>query len=184
MEITESIESLNRQLVDEYGLETSTNQPIFRIVWADDEMEIRLCEFTESGISLSTPESRRVKKYPFFKGLYVLEHLVAIPPMNAKDLPDKKLSYEPIWTYCNANRYYVPPTWQATKFVVDTVYAALGKKSLAKYREEAEKLTVEAKNKRIAKLQEELFGNETPVGDALAHKTGVVVPSNKSEVKK
>jgi len=38
--------------------------------------------------------------------------------------------------------------------------------------------TDETKDDRVSKLQNELFGNETAVGDALAYKEGVSVPSN------
>ena len=175
MELTERIESLNKQLVDEYGLDTSTNQPIFRIVWADDQREMRLVKEI-NGIQLIFPVVREMPKYPFIKSLYILERLVVVPEMQQKELADVKLSYEPVWTFCDKNRVYLPPTWPASKFVVDTLYAALGKKSLAKYKEGN---LEEEKEQRISKIGEELFGNETEVTDALAHKEGIVVPGGK-----
>jgi hypothetical protein len=177
VELTETISSLNQQLVDAFGLDTSTNQSIFRIVWSDDETEKRMVSDI-GGIHLLYPEIREVKKYPYVKGMYILERLVLVPYYQRHELADVKLSYEPIWTFCDKAGNYLPPTWPACKFVVDTLYAALGKKSLAKY---AEDTGPEQKEERIKKISDELFGNETDVGDALAHKAGVVVPSNYKE---
>lgn len=175
MEIVEKIETLNQRLIDHFGLDTNTGRPIFRIVWANDQFEKRMVDTLDSGIHLLFPEVREVKKYPYMKDLYVLERLVVVPDVNRNELL-KKLSYEPLWAYCNQNREYVPPIWSATKFVVDTVYAALGKKSLVKYKDDEMNITEEGRQQRIANMHQELFGNETDVGDALAHKQAIVVP--------
>src|SRR6516162_1663463 len=69
----------------------------------------------------------------------------------------------------------VYPIFKACKFVVDVVYAAMGKKSLAKYVDEEAKNPLEEQEKRINKLQEELFGDEsslllrTVTGEAVAY---------------
>ena len=60
----------------------------------------------------------------------------------------------------------LPPIWNATKLVVDALYAALGKKGLRKYVEDEKFTTPEGREQRIKELSEELFGNETEVGDA------------------
>jgi len=90
-----------------------------------------------------------------------------------QELAGAKQSYEPIWTYRDAQNNALPPIWTATKVVVDILYAALGKKSLRKYIEDT---SPEAKELRIDKLQQELFGNESETGDALAYKQAIVVP--------
>jgi hypothetical protein len=170
--MSESIESLNQHLIDHYGMDSDTGRAIFRITWANDETEKRLMAFTDFGVQLLYPEVREVKKYPYLKDLYVLERLVVVPEINREELPTQKLSYEPIWAYRDANNNPLPPIWDVTKLIVDTLYAALGKKSLRNYIEPEE-----GKEERIAKIQEELFGNDTSVGDALAYKTGIVVPN-------
>ena len=175
-ELVESIDTLNRRLVDEFGVDSSTGRAMFRIVWANDQLEKRLMNETPEGLHLLYPIVREVTKYPYFAGFYVLERLVIVPIVNQAELGDAKISYEPIWCYRSERNEYRPPIWTATKFVVDTLYAALGKKSLAKYKEDAEKLSEEARNERISKIQEELYGNETSTGDALAYREGVVVP--------
>jgi hypothetical protein len=176
--MAESIESLNKRLIDHYGIDSDTGRPMFRIVWANDETEKRLMAFTDFGIELIHPEVREVKKYPYLKDLYVLERLVVVPDINQHELPSQKLSYEPIWAYRDVNNNPLPPIWDVTKLIVDTLYAALGKKSLRNYIEPEE-----GKEDRIKKIQEELFGNETDVSDALAYKTGVVVPNTYKEDK-
>ena len=173
----ETIEILNQRLIDEYGVDTSTNQPIFRIVWANDETEMRMTDVVE-GVQLLYPCAYRMKKYPYLKDLYVLERLVAVPEINRKELLDLKMSYEPVWAYRDENQQPLPPIWDATKFIVDALYAALGKKSLRKYIDPENDMTPEGLDLRITKLCDELFGNETEVTDALAYKEGIVVPPN------
>ncbi len=174
----ESIESLNQRLIDHFGIDTSTGQPIFRIVWADDQTEMRLVATLDSGIEMLYPAVREVKKYPFIRHLYLLERLVLVPDINKEELPAVKMSYEPVWVYKSQNGEALPPIWDATKFVIDTLYAALGKKSLRKYMEDEKETSVEGKEQKIIEMQQELFGNETDVGDALAYREGVVVPNN------
>ena len=173
----ESIETLNQRLIDYYGLDSSTGRPMFRIVWANDELEKRLVDSLDSGIELLYPAVREVKKYPYLKDLYVLERLVVVPDINQRELPTSKMSYEPLWAYYDEHKMPLPPIWEATRFIVDTLYAALGKTSLAKYVDSEKNTTPEGREQRISELQGELFGNETDTGDALAYKEGIVVPT-------
>ena len=57
---------------------------MFRIVWANDETEIRLMATLDSGIEMLYPAVREVKKYPYLKDLYVLERLVVVPDVNQR----------------------------------------------------------------------------------------------------
>jgi len=172
MELTEKIESINRQLRDTYGIDSSSSQPMWRVVWSDDQFEKRLMEYTPSGVELLVPEVMEVRKYSYVQHRYILERLVLVPEPDKKELPESHTSYEPMWVFQDANDNYLPPVLEACKFIIDTVYAAMGKKSLRKYVEG------EDKDARVEKIQQELFGNETAVGDALAYKEGVSVPSN------
>jgi hypothetical protein len=176
----EEVSVLNKRLIDYFGLDSDTGRAIFRITWANDEVEMRLVEELDSGVQLLFPEVREVKKYPYMKDLYVLERLVVIPDINKKDLPTQKLSYEPIWAYRDINNNPLPPIWDATKLVIDVLYAALGKKSLRKYVDTEKNTTPEGREERISELQSELFGNETDVCDALRYKEGIVVPNKES----
>lgn len=178
----ESIETLNSRLIDYYGIDSDSSSPMFRIVWANDQVEKRLVEITEAGVTLLHPTIMDVKKYPYLKDFYVLERLVAVPDYNKPELLMLKLSYEPIWTYCNYQREPLPPIWRATKLIIDTLYAALGKLSLARYIEDEKERTPEGRDRRIQEIQDELFGNETETADALRYKEGIVVPSNYKKV--
>lgn len=175
--MSESIETLNSRLVEHYGIDSSTSKAMFRIVWADDELEKRLVEESDWGVRFLFPEVREVKKYPYLKGFYVLERLVLVPDVNLAELPSQKLSYEPIWTYRDKNNGPLPPIWSATKFVVDALYAALGKKSLRKYVDSEKNTTPEGREQRIKDLQDELFGEETAISDAVNYKEGIFVPN-------
>jgi hypothetical protein len=174
----ESIETLNQRLIDHFGKDSDTNRPMFRIVWSDEQTEKRLVDMTEHGVQMLFPEVRELMKYPYIKHLYVLERLVVVPFENNDELLGKKLSYEPLWVYCDDNRNPIPPIWDATKFIIDTLYAALGKKSLAKYIDDEKNTTEEGRHQRIKELQLELFGNETETSDALRYKQGIVVPNS------
>jgi hypothetical protein len=172
----ESISTLNDRLKEYFGT-SDDDQPIFRIVWADEQTEKRRVSFTDAGVELLYPEVREVRKYPYIQHFYVLERLVVVPDMNLYELPTTKMSYEPVWTYRN-ERGPVRPVWTATKFVIDTLYAALGKSSLAKYVDSEKNTTPEGREQRITELQEEIFGNDTEAMDAVHYKEGIVVPSN------
>jgi len=174
----ESIETLNKRLVTHYGTDSTTGREMFRIVWANDQLEKRLVRELDNGITLLFPEVREVKKYPYLKDLYVLERLVVVPDMNAHELPTQMLSYEPIWAYRDADDNPLPPIWTATKFIVDSLYAALGKKSLRKYVDDEKNTTPEGREQRIQELQGELFGNETETADAMRYGEAIIVPTN------
>jgi hypothetical protein len=179
MELTEKIESLNRQLVDLYGINTTTGHPMWRIVWSEDQFEKRLVNETDEGLILLTPIVKEVPKYrSYIKERYILERLVIIPDLQQRELPTMKLSYEPMWTFEDARGNYLPPRLDASKLIIDTVYAAQGKESLAKYIDPDKDNPVEKKAERVGKLEEELFGNETVISDALAHGMGIVVPQS------
>lgn len=178
MELTETIENINRQLIDLFGIDTVSGRPIWRIVWSEDQFEKRLVNVVDSGLFLTEPVVREVPKYRhYIRERYILEYLSIVPEFQKSDLPSTKVSYEPIWTFVDGDGNYLPPTLVASKFIIDAVNAARGKKSLAKYKEEG--LEPEAQAMRVQELQNELFGNETPVTDALAHGQGVVVPNIK-----
>ena len=74
---------------------------------------------------------------------------------------------------------YLPPIMPATMFVIDTVYAALGKTSLAKYVEDEMNVTEEGRQQRIKTLEEQLFGDESGLeGKTFLTGEAIVVPRN------
>lgn len=182
MELTESIESINRQLVDEFGIDTSTGRPIFRVVWSEDQLEKRLVDCTPEGLYLLYPEVREVKKYGgWIREKYILERLVIVPEVNEKELPTTKLSYEPLWVFHDKEDKPVPPAYWACKFIVDTVYAAMGKRSLAKYVDEEAKNPIESREKRIKDYEEQLFGDESGLLGTTITGESIIVPHPQKE---
>lgn len=185
MELTETIESINRQLIDLYGIDTITGDAIWRVVWSEDQFEHRLGTYDDfvpgTNVYLRTvTEVRHVKKYPWIKEKYTLEKLVVIPAVNTPELPATKISYEPMFPFQDDYGRCMPPTILACKFIIDTVNSKLGKKVV--YKDPLAGLDTqqlrEAKAEELNQIQKELFGNETDTGDALAHGEAVVVPRN------
>lgn len=179
------VEQINASLIDLYGVDISSGDPIWRVVWSEVQFEKRLGtyrDFTQSGLFIrEVTEVREVPKYrQWIKEKWVLERLVAIPDMNLPELPAIKVSYEPLFIFENARGEGLPPKLEVCQIVIDTVYAAQGKTSLKKYVDE------EAKNdpkRKIAvdKIYEELFGEETEITDALAARTAIIHPGFKGD---
>ena len=177
----ETIETLNQRLIDYFGIDTESSNPIWRLTWSTDEMEIQLLPYTKEGLELPYPVAREVKKYPFQQDQWVLERLVLVPKMHEEMVVKK--SYEPMWIFDKG----LPPKWEPIQHIVNCVYLALGKEPSrhAEYQHPDAgldtKTLVEKEHARIKQVQEDLFGNETDTGDALAYGSGVSVPSNYKE---
>lgn len=180
MELTETIDRLNERLRETYGVDTVTGHAIYRIVWSEDQFEKRLSDYTKEGLKLLTPQLVEVPKYrQWCKERYILERLSFVESNSENNqMTIAKLSYEPLWTFMDNQMNYLPPKWEVCQIVIDTVHAALyNDSSLAKYKETNDDIAEEQRNS-VAKIQDELFGNETEVGDALAHKEAIIVPRN------
>ena len=171
MELSENVETINRQLVEHFGFDSDTRDPMWRVVISDQQHEKRETEYSEEGLQFVNPQVLDLPKYPWIKGRWILERLVLVPEINRRELLDRTKSYEVIWVFETQTGGYLPPKFEAAKFVIDTVYAVQGKKSMRKYVDDEVKPG--AQESRVAKITEELFGNETDTGDALAHGEGV-----------
>lgn len=186
MELTERIETLNKRLSDTYGTDTITGRPIYRIVWSEDQFEKRLSKFSPAGIETLEPQVYEFPKYKQWTHgpKFILERLAYVPIEDNNELKQmtvNKISYEPLWVFMDNQFNALPPKWEVCQIVIDTVHAAIHRTGdLAKYAKDEgwDAGTLERQQERVSKLQEELFGNETLVGDALAHKEGVIVPRN------
>jgi len=173
----EIVKALNRKLQDNYG--RTENLPNFRVVWSDDQFEKRITHHTMEGLELLTPVVKEFPKYrQWVKDKYILERLTVVPELVETDLVEK-LSYEPVWVFEDANGNALRPIWSAIHFVIEQLNRNVSHSGYTKYPDKGE--SFEEKEARLKELQMELFGNETSVGDALAHKEGVVVPYGYSQ---
>lgn len=169
MELAESVESINKQLARNFGY-FNGNEPNWRVVLAGEQIEKRRVEFTEEGLQLLVPEIREIKKYKHIKpNYYVLERMEAV--VGQTDLVTKT-SYEVKWTFEDRHGNYLPPRYDACKIIIESIHNCLG----LDYVKKDKSMTVEEQVSEIDRMENLLFGNETPVGDALAHGYGVVVP--------
>lgn len=95
------IHLINRRLKDIYGVDF-LNQPIYRIVWSNDEIEKRFGTFTDyiPGTNIfirEVTEVREVKKYNYLEPQYVLEKLFF--NQHNKEILDNKTLAPQICTY-------------------------------------------------------------------------------------
>jgi len=169
MLLPEPLEEINKRLEDHFG-RFEDGRPNFRVVFADEQFENRFTEYVE-GIHLLTPVVREFPKYPYDKGHYVLERLLGVVGGGLTT----KTSYEPIWVFRGRQKGIevpVPPVWHNIKFLLDSLFDKLGKKTV--YKEDEKELpTKEAIQEKIRNMEKLLFGNETAIGDSLAHGEGV-----------
>ena len=171
---------INRSLRELYSV--TEDKSNFRLVWADDERQIRWTKYTPEGLELLFPVAREIKKYPDMKERYVLERLTAIPDFeNEKDgKPVEELIYQAIWTWELFNdrreKIYIAPNLGACRFVVETVLNAIANPGVyTKYKdpELSPSQEKEVRENRINELEKELFGDESAITDALSLRQGV-----------
>lgn len=169
MELVEPIEKINYYLERDFG-KWLDGRPNWRVVFANDQFEQRIMTHTDEGLELMYPEVRTVRKYQHIeRDRYVLERLV--PVVGETDLVTQT-SYEPAWTFADRFGNYLPPRFDACKYIIEGIYAQIDQAGThVKYKDP--NATKEERLKMILDMEEKLFGNETPVGDALAHKFGV-----------
>ena len=178
MELREPIEYINKKLLEEYGTELSCgNQPRFRIVFSEDQYEKRLTDYTDEGFELLIPEVRELPKYKqWIRERYILERL--IPVVGETDLTTK-VSYEPAWVFQDKRGNYLPPFFEGCRFVIESMNQAIGRANThTRYKDK--NVSAEERAAELKKVEDELFGNETEVGDHLAYGTGIVVPGNET----
>jgi hypothetical protein len=167
-ELVEPISRINYTLEKDFGRYTD-GRPIWRVVWSGDQYEQRWVQHTSEGFELLFPEVQERRKYQHIIERYVLEMLRESGPKTDLTTP---MSYEPVWVFRDRFENYLPPTIWACKLVIDTVMENMHKGvSHKKYFDP--NTSEEQRQATILKMEQELFGNETPVGDALRHKFGV-----------
>jgi hypothetical protein len=176
----ESVYNLNRKLVDTYGKFDTTDYPLFRVVWSNDEYERRLITHTKDGFELANPAVLEVPKYKQWAAdRYILESLVGVPEEQQFELGGRKFSYEPIWVFEDKDGNALPPIWGAIWVIIKSIQDKMdaARDGTPKYKDPYAGLTtpelIEAEKARLDGLEKELFGNENKITDALAQDSAV-----------
>lgn len=174
MELREPIEWINQKLIEEYGTDISDNRPKYRVVWSDDQYEKRITTHDDHGNELIHPEVRNLPKYKqYIRHRYILERLTVV--LGETDLLEKVV-YEAVWTFQSKSGVYLPPWFEACRHIIENILMNMAAKNyFAKYKDTMSK---EQYISDLEKMEAELFGNETEVGDHLAYGSGIVVPGN------
>lgn len=174
--LPQDIQDINEKLKRHFGVDTESGQPIWRVSWSNDQYEKRLTEYTDEGLKLLFPEVRELPKYQWCRDRWIIERLVLIPDVHLGELPTQKKSYECMQYFEHFKTGdAIIPSFEACKFIVDTVYAAMSKRGMRHYVEDLAKETPEKREERINKIQDELFGDEssllgrTITGEAVAY---------------
>ncbi len=171
MELTESIETLNQRLIDYYG-KVDDGRARWRVVFSADQYEKRygtFNKFDNSGnvTGQDTGVEIRPKYAHYIHDKYILEYLIFIPEGSQTDLVEKS-SYEPIWTFQTKDYIALPPDWDAIVIIIASVNNAVFTKHAGpKYKQSNEDVKQEDLLRKKA-IYDRLFGNESPIGDALA----------------
>lgn len=180
----EKPETINRRLVDHYG--KTEDKANYRLVWSEDEFEMRETEFTPEGFHLLRPEVRLLPKYKqYIQDRFILERLTVVPTFQQHELPKDVLSYEPIWVFEDPRTAeIIRPAWMACKFIIDNIHKNIeGAGMYTKYKHPDAGLNpeqlVEKKRAELQEVEQSLFANETETGDALAYREGVGFTTSK-----
>src|ERR1035437_3023219 len=176
MELRETIESINKKLLEEFGTEFG-NSPRFKVVFSEDEYEKRLTDFTDEGFELITPEDRLLPKYKqWVREKYILERL--IPIVGETDLV-VKVGYEPAWVFQDKHGNYLPPFFEGCRHVIESMFQAIGRSNtFTRYKDK--NISAEERALELKKVEDDLFGNETDMTDNLHYGSGIIVPGNQT----
>lgn len=172
MLLLEPIDVINKRLEDHFG-KFENGEANYRVSWAEDQVEKKITKESSGGILLMFPEVHEVKKYSYIKNKYILEQLTPVP--SGAGLTTK-LSYECIWTFQNIHGEPVAPKWEAIYILITTIQEKMieAQKPYALYKQPMEQSnTAEGIAYRASKLQELLYGNETPLTDSLGMDSAV-----------
>lgn len=126
------VEAINKKLYEEYRI--LDGRPIYRIVWSDDQLEMRKGTFTDwYGHILIRQEHnivRQVKKYWYFeKPCWVLEKLVwihqeaALKEQVEELVESRNGSYEPVYSfYRSSTKQNLPVNHRVVDFIVYSLH--------------------------------------------------------------
>lgn len=179
----EKVEVLNTRLKEVYGIDTITGLAMWRIVWSNDQYEWRLSEYTPEGIKLIQPKVQWLPKYKqWIPDCYVLEQLVLVPSVSQQELPEARMSYEPMYPFKDPQLNSIAPTWVGCQFVISHVEMLKGKGKPTVYKDPEAGLKpqeiLEQKNERLKEIENALYGDESDLkGKTHLTKEAIIVPN-------
>jgi hypothetical protein len=117
---------INRRLVEMYGTDFM-NQPIYRVIWSEDQIEKRFSTFKDflEGTNIllrEVTEVREVRKYSYLEPQYVLEKLFWNQHnkeiLNNDSLEPSRCTYEPMWCFGYDGKVPKPVIWRAIELII------------------------------------------------------------------
>lgn len=125
------VDVINRKLFEEYRV--LDGRPIYRLVWSDDQLELRVGTFTDWYGSILIREEhkalREIKKYWYLEQqCWVLEKLVFMPKWEAmKDLLEELVqarngTYEPVYTFIGADNSPLPVSFPVVEYIIQCLH--------------------------------------------------------------
>lgn len=114
---------LNQRLMDRLGKELD-GRPRYRIVWANDQIEVRIGVFDEFYGQLFIRQYRGAKEVPKYalpqmRDCWVLERLIYYP--NPELPAASNGSYEPLHFFRDRNGEPYRPFWKAVEFLIYSI---------------------------------------------------------------
>ena len=110
------INGVNERLAEIYG-KTLHEKPLFRVVWSNDQFEVRNGTFNEfyGHIFVRTVTGARVvRKYSYIQERWILEKWFPIEPTNELPHPD---GYEIIYLFEDKNGNPLPVIWRVLEII-------------------------------------------------------------------
>ena len=177
------VDSINKRL-GVYGV-NSYNEPVFRVVFSDDQTEKRNGVFNEYFGSIFVRQVRGVKevqKYPWIKRKWILERWAPGELSYHPSLvTDKNGVYICVYVFQDANGNYLPPIWRAAEIVVKHLLNPRTKsRALAEDREQLEREEKEEVNRIVEELK--IQSDEHSTKDSKSYRESASIGYTKEKI--
>lgn len=175
--ISHEFRKINDWLFQSQGV-TPAGGPKFKLVWSDNETELRKGEFNEFYGSIflrSFSGIKEVPKYSYIQERWILEMWI---PYANKELPESenKGTYEPFWVFSDKKGNYLRPTMKAVQFLVEFTQKTARVPSMTRASELREEDQIQL-DKEIAEFMDRLdtspLLNSLEMRDAVGYTKGL-----------
>ena len=164
-----------QRFLDSCG-QTLTGKPRYKVVWSDDETELRISTFNEfSGdIFLRTfTGAKRVPKYPYVSSRWILEKFLPPEVAYSNSLPESSQgSYEPLFVFQDKDGNALPVVLPVLEIIV--AFDRRGPRRMAEILAEDERLQELADRREFAELFDSI--DITPLQSLLHSKEAIIKP--------